>query len=651
VRILSFGLLAVLAGLMILHVFIAFEQALITDEYETIATARFISEGKIIFKDFFQHHGTLPYFLYALPFLATGDIPSAIAWMKIISLLIFCFTLALLAVLALAIGRASASPFIWFLPVYFVLNDVIWWRYATQIRVDGLMNCFLIAAFYLLHHYQKYSRTGSLISAGFFGSAAIFCKQSAALYLVFFLLWYFRFDFKKYFHFFLGALPLAGLHAAYFIRYGAVGDFFRCFVGFNLAAHPKGTFTFRERLWFLTSPLTPRHIKGLYLVAFVSTLVFVVVLIKKTGSHKNRFFMAMLFSLLCSGLATFLMKTPYPQYYMPLQILGCLTGIFLLNFLKQFRKLFMAICLVLFLGPPLITRHFFIDMAYRRVIYSQQVETLGEMQRYLPPGLRALGAMPALTLYQPAHYFWFYPFIFIDSNRDFLIAGLNEADVVFYDTTLSLLAPKKFKHRLFNEWLLVGHYWLPSAWIHEFDPVTIFVKDRRLAEEMKAGMAQTGIKPFSAEQSVLSEPFHVPVFFRAALLRGDERRVLDGGHYSYSSTEPEKVTLIIDASSHPEFFDRATNIFFLRKPQIAFSLQESSVVFEVLYEEYVDLYYPGVRRDETNKLSIRGSVTFSCNIPPQRTRNQAIPGGYRIEMDFLGKDLTFTREARQAEVD
>lgn len=648
--------LVVIVFLLLLHLLGAFRQQLITDEWETIATARFIHEGRIIFKDFFQHHGTIPYFIYSTIFIFTESLPLTIFFMKIASFIFLCIITALLYVMAREISKQDYSPAVAFIPIFAMLNDIIWWRYSTQIRTDAIMVIFLLFSFYLFYIYQHRSLARYLIFAGVFSSAAFFTKQYSAIAILLFLLFYFRLDMRKYTAFFLGTIPITLIHVLYFFIHKTLPAFFNYFVLFNFARFPRSTFTLKERTWWFFSQATPPYIKGIYLTACILFVITSFYFYKEGKQRYGRFFIALFYSAFLTLLFAFCLKTPYPQYYMPIQILFYIIGIYYLLLLKRYKRIFVFLCTAIICILPLITHYYFKDLSAHKISLAKQTAAIEEMTQRLPKNLKALGTVPMFLICQPAGFYWYYPPIFADLNTGFLIDDLEKADIVFYDTTLYSLAPKKFKQILFNKWHFVTRFYFPFSALGRHDAVSVFVKDKIQLEQIKTNLKYVNLNRIEESLNLLDRPIYVPVYYKAELLTKTGKISIGERHFIYKPDTPEDFTLNFLITTNSVYFDKITNEVFLNKPMIRYSKIKNGFMFEIPYTESQNIHSTdwfgsiGLRSIPDNRLTYKSTIQFVYNHPPKNEQVEKLAGGYKLKLDFFTEDFSLEIDAHEKEL-
>lgn len=642
----------ILALLLSLHLIATFQQQLITDEWETIATARFMHEGKIIFKDFFQHHGVIPYFVYSMAFELTDSKILSIYLMKTLSFIFLCMAIYLLYIIIKKLTMKKSHIFIWFIPIYVLLNDIIWWRYSTQIRTDVFMIILLLLTFFFLLLQRDTNLNRYLFFAGFFSSAAFFSKQYSAIIVCLFLIFYFRSDLKKYIIFFAGTIPPGLIYILYFSMHKALPYFLRYFISFNVEHFPKSTFGFQERTWWVYSQVTPFYIKILYIAGATAFIITCFCLFKKCRKKYGRFFVALFLTSFVTLIITYLLKTPYPQYYMPLQVIFCILAACCLALLKQYRKIYITICAAVICVAPIITYYHFRDMSTHRVTLAKQTKALERIIQKLPADLKMLGATPMLLALEPASFYWYYPPIFVDIDLNFLLDDLKKADVVFYDSTMYSLAPKKFKQTLFDKWHFVDHFYFPFSVTGRHDAISVFVKDKEQIGTIKASLKET-----SKPAGLLKNPLYIPAYSEVELLSKNEKMLITKPNFEHSFNAPEEFSLNILVSTDASYFDEITNSIFAHKPLINYSKTEKGIVFEVHYTEARDetsntwLGSVGRRATLDNKPSYKGIIRFSYNHKPKSIYVKKLKNGYKVTCLFLAEDFSLQVDAHEKRTD
>ena len=140
------------------------------DEIESIHTAWKILNGETIYKDFFQHHHPLSYFL-TIPFIKIfGETINAIKAIKSFYLLIF---LGIISFFYLNILKYFNNKKLALVSVILLLSSTIFLDKGIQVRPDSISLLFCLLALY------KYDvkNNSNLLQSSFFLSLAFFCSQ------------------------------------------------------------------------------------------------------------------------------------------------------------------------------------------------------------------------------------------------------------------------------------------------------------------------------------------------------------------------------------------------------------------------------------------------------------------------------------------
>jgi hypothetical protein len=644
----------VIMALVGLHLFSIFFNLLITDEFETYATARFIHEGKIIFRDFFQHHGTIPYFIYSLVFLVSDNIYTSPLLMKAISLAIFGLILYLLFRFTRTLAGADYSAAIGFIPLYLILNDIIWWRFGLQIRTDNLMIVFLIATFYLLFQESKNQSPKLIFWAGFFASLVFFSKQNGLMLVAVFVIFYFQNQLKKYLIFLAGFIPLVAIHLIYFGWHRALTEFFNYFFLFNLLKSKYGIFSLSERIWFLSSSLTPLYVKLLYLLAFCTFNITTFLLFKKVARQDDRFFRALFFTAFLGLALTFCWKTPYPQYYLPVQIIFYLLGVYYLSYLKKFKKfIFRFTVVILFLSMPLVTFHYFKTTLKPNVNIFLQLRTIETIKNQIPRGARIIGPLPLMMVAEPAGFFWYFPPIFVDINKNFLNTYLNRADVVCYENNLFFFAPEQFKKNLFKRWFFIDRFYCP-LYITErnlYEIVAFFARDGKLAKQIKENFQKTTLDQIAPHFNYLSEPVYIPLRLKILFRTGEKEIPLTKTGLVFQTAKPEKLTLEIAATTSRHFFDQSIKTYFPERPKITYSVGHQQIIIKIPYLEQMSTkeIIGATRSRYGYRPAFWGIIEINFSEKPLNITKSNLIKGYLLKADFFTRKLSLTIKSREEE--
>ncbi len=144
------------------------------DEFDYSQAAWLVAQGEVPYRDFFEHHFPLLYQLLSPVFLATGDDPTAIRWLRLACIPFWLG--ALLALWRLASERDGPMAGAW-API-FALSTPLFVGFAIEIRPEGLAVGLLLLAVCLLPRNPGSERSRSF-AAGVATALAMWASQKA----------------------------------------------------------------------------------------------------------------------------------------------------------------------------------------------------------------------------------------------------------------------------------------------------------------------------------------------------------------------------------------------------------------------------------------------------------------------------------------
>jgi hypothetical protein len=226
---------------------------------------------------------------------------------------------------------------------------------------------------------------------------------------------------------------------------------------------------------------------------------------------------------------------------------------------------------------------------------------------------------------------------------DSLTNDLSKADVVFYDTNLYLSAPPEFKKKLFTEWYFAGRYYFPFTNQGNYQPVSIYLKNREAADKIYYGSNESlNSKGFKPELRILDNPIYMPVYFKAVLKNENGEIILPKGEYRYASPIRKEVRLEITASTDDAYFDEITNAYFPQRSQIDYSTKDNSILLATSYKEQIstdEIVELGLRSKPNNNPSFQGTISVAYNDKPDNISAVRVAGGYIIKIVFVTDNL------------
>lgn len=137
-----------LVVLLVARVHLIFERVYDPDEFEHLHAAYSVAHGQVPYRDFFEHHGPLTYWVSAPLVLWSDDPPTVLTGLRFVSLAASLLTAAGTGLLAARIYGPSVAPWAilltWTLPI-FVEKSVEWRPDALALAALAWGACFLVS--------------------------------------------------------------------------------------------------------------------------------------------------------------------------------------------------------------------------------------------------------------------------------------------------------------------------------------------------------------------------------------------------------------------------------------------------------------------------------------------------------------------------
>lgn len=220
--------------------------AICGDENAHLSAARHIGQGEVIYRDFFDHHVPLPYFIMGAVFSVAG--PQIIA----AKLVMVAFNMLSAAFMFLIVKRLRGDGWAFAATLFFAVNIVP--KGAAHFYVDVMVSTFALGALYFLLEVLL-SKKGTLhaLLSGLFLGMGLLCKQQVALAALFVLAFLFYYAWirlrgvernkksirpKHILALILGIAAPGALVLAYFASVDALGDAIYYILFYNLTEMP-----------------------------------------------------------------------------------------------------------------------------------------------------------------------------------------------------------------------------------------------------------------------------------------------------------------------------------------------------------------------------------------------------------------------------
>jgi len=159
---------------------VGFYKSFFVDELEAIHTAYKVSQGQIIYIDFFQHHHPLFYYLAAPIFWILSKGAYLLIIFRFASIILFLLMLFVVYKLAKTIFDKTTA----LISLIFLITTVAFANHVMEVRPDiPQVLCGLISVLFLIFFFQKKSTKHLLLSSLFLGFSFLFLQK--AIFLIF----------------------------------------------------------------------------------------------------------------------------------------------------------------------------------------------------------------------------------------------------------------------------------------------------------------------------------------------------------------------------------------------------------------------------------------------------------------------------------
>lgn len=324
---------ALILAAFILRLPIIFERYINPDEFEHLHAIRSVSCGMLPYRDFFEHHTPLLYFLFSPIYSFSGDNISTIF---IFRLLMLVFAAGIIY-LTYALSRFLYNSTVALYSIFFLSYETIFLDRTIEVRPDAPAVFFCLCAIILLIKAIGSGSSGarlkkySFLSGMMLSMAFLFTQKTLFIAAGIFLssLWALKKRFSALIWFGVGLVIPMGITALYFFLNGSLDDFiYRNFL-MNIA-------------WKRLVP--PERFLDIFLTKdiFFSLLGLagLVMATLKLLNGKERFYenLVPLLSVYCVILGIFIIPVPYTQYFLffiPLISIYC--GVSLYGLTKRFH--------------------------------------------------------------------------------------------------------------------------------------------------------------------------------------------------------------------------------------------------------------------------------------------------------------------------
>ncbi|MEM4261467.1 MAG: glycosyltransferase family 39 protein [Candidatus Diapherotrites archaeon] len=333
------------------------------DEIEHIHSAWYIKEGKIPYKDFFQSHNPLFWYLMA-PFVAIYESPNIIFFFRF---LMFLSILAIAYFTKKIVEEITDSKEVSYITIILLLTNLAFLHKAIEIRPDVPQTLTSIISIWLMIKYFKTRNNKLLILSGIvLAISFLFLQKAIALFLAIILFLIYlkivnkELKLKQTLIFSVSFLLPIIFFLGYMIFVGALNDYI---IGSWLV-----------NLFFALS-FSPLNNIGFFAKNFFVWALMILGLIEIiNGKEKNFYLKFLYFVLFILLLTTFFTKTPFLQYFMTAMVIISIIGAYFLAKLYnsfKVKEIYKIIVLFLIISYPL-----------GNIVWSLQKTNFAEIERF-----------------------------------------------------------------------------------------------------------------------------------------------------------------------------------------------------------------------------------------------------------------------------
>ena len=164
----------------LLYVLYAFTKSLTIDEIEHIQSAWLIAQGEIPYRDFFQHHHPLLWYLTAPVFFMSGNNLHVIYVFRLLNILLLAGIFRLVYSISIQLSQSKKTALY---SISMLLAITIFTRNAIEFRPDVLMTFFVLASFYIFLLFLRSQKTKHLFFSGLLLTSSFFTLQKASFFI------------------------------------------------------------------------------------------------------------------------------------------------------------------------------------------------------------------------------------------------------------------------------------------------------------------------------------------------------------------------------------------------------------------------------------------------------------------------------------
>jgi hypothetical protein len=343
------GLKVIMIILFLLLIYVQVNKSFSWDELEHIHSTYLISEGLVPYKDFFQHHHPLMWYLYA-PIFWLDDTRLQLILVKFLSLFVGVLNLLIFLGISkeLIKGRLGGDRLVLvYVGGLILISNIFYLRTAFEFRPDNLMLTFFILPIYLLLKESGITNKKLIITGICFGISFLLL---GLISVITYVIYRKQVDITK-----------------------VINSISLVLVGFIIPVIPFFTIVFVSGIWdyyiffnwrlnaqFLDifSPMrTINRVDNVFLINIILILLIIVSSTVRLSLDKLKDKVFFFFTTFCLGLIVSLftiVRSPYPQYFLPIIYFAGLSLVVLLyNYRKASYFLFYTLLAYSFFTVPL----------------------------------------------------------------------------------------------------------------------------------------------------------------------------------------------------------------------------------------------------------------------------------------------------------
>ena len=416
------------------------------DDFEHIHSSFLVSQGLLPYRDFFQHHHPLYWYLLSPIIQLFGTSLNTFLLIKAFNA---CIGLLIFFGIYKCCKALNLKEYYCKLSVLFSLSLTLLIKCYTEVRPDvPEVACSIFAFYYYLRLFNKPNDKKSLKIGVLIGLSFIFLQKAAIFIALMFLLSTYdlykkRIKVKHYLIIWSIAFVLFLALNLYFYSFGL--DTYKDFI--LLAWVINFTSSYRLEIWPLLDDSRLVHYNLLFILIGVSSFFFILSQHKFSNIHKVIVLFAVVFTL-----SLFAYKQPLHQYYtriLPFWILSIVIflekGNIIINNKGMLFLLFLMPCIVYTFGSPTNINQ---KKIFRYVMNHSKVDDV-VMDTFTT----------GVTFRQNGHYFWFGYYMngWLDTYRNalkeekFRPLVTNDKsegfeDIIFTKPKIVILTQSKYKY-------------------------------------------------------------------------------------------------------------------------------------------------------------------------------------------------------------